>query len=138
MTKNTSSPARWLAATAAVAALLAIPAAGSAKVLHFKGRATGPKHDTNMRITFDVRASKGKPRTISNVRITKLDYRCETGNFERDTRFFDTGHFNKKKKFEITEKEPPPGYFNDIYGRFLYPKKGVRKKPTVKGYLSSE
>ena len=138
MIKTTSSP-RWLAAGVAVAAFLAVPAAGSAKVLHFKGRATGPKHDTNMRITFDIRASKGKPRTISNVHITKLDYRCENDYAtERDLQISGKGHFNKRKRFEITKKELPPGFFNDIYGRFLYPKKGVRKKPTVKGFLSSE
>ena len=128
---------RILIATA-LAALAVVPAAASAKTLHFSGKATGPKPDANMKITFDVVASQGRPKTIENIQVTDLDYRCHNGDFERDLRVFATGAFSKSGKFDVAEEDLPPAYKNDVWGKFAYPKKGKRKKPTITGTLLSE
>ena len=92
-----------------------------------------------MKIAFDVRTGQGRPKSISNVTVTGLDYRCWMGgDVERDVRFFDGDAFSRTGKFEITEKLPPPGWSNDVYGKFAYPKKGVRRKPTISGWITSE
>lgn len=121
-----------------LAALAAVPATASAKTLHFSGKAIGPMPDANMKVTFDVVASKGRPKSISNVQVTDLDYRCANGDTERDLRLFDTGTFERNGKFEIFEDEEPPAYRNDFWGKFAYPKKGKRKKPTITGWIISE
>ena len=123
----------------ALAVLLGGPAVADASVLHFQGHAVGPKADPDMKIAFDVSTGQGRPKTISNVTVAGLDYRCWiNGDTERDLRFFDTGAFTRKGKFEITEKMPPPASSNDIYGKFAYPKKGTRRKPAVSGWITSE
>ena len=128
-----------LAAAIAITALAALPAAASAKTLHFEGRATGVKPDANMTISFDVTTGKGRPKGISNVTVSGLDYFCAFGgNTERPLRLLDSGGFTRAGKFEIVESGPPPEYSNDFYGKFSYPKKGVRRKPTISGWISSE
>jgi hypothetical protein len=123
----------------ALAALAAVPAAASAKTLHFSGKAVGPKPDANMKITFDVVASQGRPKTIENIQVTDLDYRCHFGGeTERDLRVFADGTFAKSGKFDVAEEDLPPAYKNDVFGKFAYPKKGKRKKPTITGTLLSE
>ena len=130
---------RFTIQLAALAALLLVPAAAQGKTIHFEGKAIGAKPDQNMRIAFDVESAKGRPASIGNVTVTDLDYSCVFGgDTERDTRFFDSGSFSKHGKLEIVEKDLPPAYFNDLYGKFSYPKKGSRSKPTIKGWVSSE
>lgn len=121
------------------AAALAVPAASPAAVLHFRGHATGPRPDRNMVIAFDLRASKGRPVAISNIRVRRLDYRCHFGGrVERPLRLDGRARVARSGAYSLTAKELPPAYANDLWGRFRYPKKGVRAKPTVTGYLSSE
>jgi hypothetical protein len=128
-----------IAIATALAALAVVPAGASAKTLHFSGKAVGVKPDANMRITFDVKTGQGRPKSISNVQVTALDYRCHFGgDTERDLRLFESGTFAKSGKFEITEQDLPPAYSNDFYGKFAYPKKGKRAKPTITGWITSE
>jgi hypothetical protein len=130
---------RRLVRIAAATALLAVPTSAGANVIHFAGHATGPRPDTNMRIAFDVVAARGRPQTIRNIRVTRLDYRCEfTGPLERDLRIPGSARFARNGKFALTERNPPPDYFNDISGRFRFPKRPARPGPTITGYLTSE
>jgi hypothetical protein len=125
--------------TMAVALLLAAPASASAGTVHFEGHATGVRPDEDMKISFDVRTGKGRPQSISQVEVTDLDYRCHFGGTtERGLRVGRSGKFNRRGRFEVTERELPPLYANDVYGKFSFPKKGVRPKATVEGWISSE
>jgi hypothetical protein len=124
---------------AAVIAILAIPASASAATMKFQGKAVGAKPNPDMRVTFDVTSSKGKPAAISNVEVTNAQYFCQNGaETVRDVPMFTTGGFGKGNKFDVRETNPPPGFDNWIYGKFFYPKKGKFKKPTIKGSFTSE
>jgi hypothetical protein len=126
---------------AAVIAALAVPAAAPAKVLHFKGKATGVAAAPHMTITFDVTSSKGRATRIANVYVTNADYACQMGGrFERNVRFFDAGAVSRSGKFDIRETQLPPGYDNWLSGTVILPKtrNGKRTPLRVKGFLSSE
>jgi hypothetical protein len=126
---------------AALIAALALPAAAPAKVLHFKGKATGVAAAPHMTITFDVTSSKGRATRIANVYVTSADYHCQmNGSFERNVRFFDAGAVSRSGKFEIRETQLPPGYDNWLYGTVILPKtkNGKRTPLRVKGFVSSE
>jgi hypothetical protein len=111
-TSKTGGPMNPLAklTLAAVIAALAVPAAAPAKVLHFKGKATGVAAAPHMTITFDVTSSKGRATRIANVYVTNADYACQMGGrFERNVRFFDAGAVSRSGKFDIRETQLPPG-----------------------------
>jgi len=137
-TKTAAPITLAIAATLSLGAL--IPATSTAATLHFTGKATGVKPDANMTIAFDVVSRQGRPGTIKNIFVTDLDYRCEIGvkSTERDLRYYDSAAFSARNRFDISEVMLPPAYKNEIEGKFLYPRKGVRKRPTVQGTLYSE
>jgi hypothetical protein len=131
-----------LALAAAIAAL-ALPATAPAKVFHFQGKATGPKAAPNLKITFDVTASRGRATRISNIYVEKAEYFCQIGisKTERNFRMFASGPIARNGKFDVREKQLPPGSDNWFYGRVILPKtlkNGKRTKLTVKGFASSE
>jgi hypothetical protein len=84
---------------AGVIAALVVPAAAPAKVLHFKGKATGEAAAPHMTITFDVTSSKGRATRIANVYVTNAEYGCQMGGrLERNVRFFDAGAVSRSGK----------------------------------------
>jgi hypothetical protein len=124
-----------------VIAALGAPATALAKILHFKGKATGVGAAPHMTITFDVTSSKGRATRIANVYVSNADYACQMGGrFERNVRLFDAGAVSKSGKFEIRETQLPPGYDNWFHGTVILPKtrNGKRTPLRVKGFLSSE
>ena len=124
-----------------VIATLAAPAAAPAKVLHFKGKATGVAAAPHMTITFDVTSSRGRATRIANAYVVNADYGCQMGGrFERNVRFFEAGAVSRSGKFDIRETQLPPGYDNWLSGTVILPKtrNGKRSPLRVKGFLSSE
>jgi hypothetical protein len=112
-----------LALAGAIAAL-ALPAAAPAKVFHFKGKATGPKAAPNMVVSFDVTGSKGRASRISNIYVEKAEYNCQLGikTTERNFRMFSSGTIKRNGKFDVREKQLPPGSDNWFYGQVIYSK----------------
>jgi hypothetical protein len=126
---------------ASLIAALALPATAPAKILHFKGKATGVAAAPHMTITFDVTSSKGRATRVANVYVTSAEYGCQMGGrFERNVRFFDAAAVSRSGDFEIRETQLPPGYDNRLSGTVILPKTraGKRSPLRVKGFLSSE
>jgi hypothetical protein len=123
----------------AITAMLAIPAIAYGKTIPFEGKAVGAGAYEDTRITFDVSSSKGRPGTISNIFVENAQFICQSaGETVRNVRMFGSGTFAKNGKFDVRETQPPPGADNWLLGKFSYPKKGKRKKPTIKGTFLSE
>ena len=127
---------------AAALCALALPAAASANVLHFKGKSTEKVGGSpNLIITFDVTASKGRATRISNIYVQKADFGCQNRfRTERNVRFFKSGAIARNGRFEVRETQPPPGADNWLTGQVTFPKtrNGKRTPLQVKGFLSAE
>jgi hypothetical protein len=138
-----------LAGMLALAAVTALAAPVQAKTVQFTGKAVGKEADPNMRITFDLALSKGRPTAISNIRAENLDYACANGadGTDRGLTMFETGTVARSGKLSVDEPALPPGFDNYLEGRFSFPKskgkgkkakaKAKRAKPRVSGWITS-
>jgi hypothetical protein len=134
--RSTLAVAGSLAAVAMIGMLI-VPSLASAKVMHFKGRATGEEADKNMRLTFDVTVRRGRAVRISDIYVTNIDYACANGAdaSDRNVRFFDPAKVSRRGKFEHEETLPPPGYDNGIFGAVHFARHG--RPPRVTGWVRS-